>query len=64
MHNLIKGAFTRPGAIVFMLIIILAVGYNAIVTIPKEANPDVEIPVAYSSCAILAYHHLMRKSYC
>ena len=49
MHNLIKGAFTRPGAIVFMLIIILAVGYNAIVTIPKEANPDVEIPVAYSS---------------
>ena len=32
-----------------MLIIILFVGFNATVNIPKEANPDVEIPVAYAS---------------
>ena len=32
-----------------MLLIILFVGFNATVNIPKEANPDVEIPVAYAS---------------
>ena len=49
MQALIKAAFTRPSAIIFMLIIILFVGFNATVNIPKEANPDVEIPVAYAS---------------
>ena len=49
MHAIIKAAFSRPGAILFMLLIILTVGFNATVSIPKEANPDVEIPVAYAS---------------
>ena len=49
MQALIKAAFSRPSAIIFMLIIILFVGFNATVNIPKEANPDVEIPVAYAS---------------
>ena len=49
MHSLIHGAFSRPTAMMFMLIIILFVGFNAVVSIPKEANPDVEIPVAYAS---------------
>ena len=46
MHSLINAAFARPVAIVFMLIIILMVGLNSWSNIPKEANPDVEIPVA------------------
>ena len=49
MKSLINGAFSRPSAIIFMLILILFVGFNATVNIPKEANPDVEIPVAYAS---------------
>ena len=49
MKSLIHGAFSRPSAVIFMLILIFFVGYDAMVTIPKEANPDVEIPVAYAS---------------
>ncbi|MGC6536591.1 MAG: efflux RND transporter permease subunit [Candidatus Puniceispirillaceae bacterium] len=49
MNAIIQAAFARPVAIVFMLIIILFVGLNAWNTIPKEANPDIEIPVAYAS---------------
>ena len=49
MIALIKAAFSRPGAILLMLFIILGMGLNAFNTIPKEANPDVEIPVAYVS---------------
>ena len=49
MHSVINAAFARPVAIIFMLIIILMVGLNSWANIPKEANPDVEIPVAYVS---------------
>ncbi|MGC6517079.1 MAG: efflux RND transporter permease subunit, partial [Candidatus Puniceispirillaceae bacterium] len=49
MQSLIHGAFSRSGAVIFMLIIILAMGVSATISIPKEANPDVEIPVAYAS---------------
>ena len=49
MHSMINAAFARPVAIIFMLLIILMMGLNSWVNIPKEANPDVEIPVAYVS---------------
>ena len=49
MRAIIDGAFSRPGAIVLMLLIIVATGISSTISIPKEANPDVEIPVAYAS---------------
>ena len=49
MRAIIDGAFSRPGAIVLMLFIIVATGISSTISIPKEANPDVEIPVAYAS---------------
>ena len=49
MQAIIAAAFSRPLAIIFMLLIILGVGLSALNAIPKEANPDVEIPVAYAS---------------
>ena len=49
MRAIIDGAFSRPGAIVLMLLIIMATGISSTISIPKEANPDVEIPVAYAS---------------
>mgnify|MGYP007000367504 CR=1 len=49
MKAIILAAFARPSAIVFMLIIIFGVGITALREIPKEANPDIDIPVAYVS---------------
>ncbi len=49
MGSIISSAFQRPSAIVFMLLIIFGVGINAFINIPKEASPDVDIPVAYVS---------------
>ena len=49
MRLLITAAFTRPAAIVFLLLIIFGIGLNALYSIPKEANPDIDIPVAYVS---------------
>jgi multidrug efflux pump len=49
MHSIISAAFTRPSAIVFMLLIIFGIGLNSLSNIPKEANPDIDIPVAYVS---------------
>ena len=49
MNSVISAAFARPSAIVFMLLIIFSIGISALLDIPKEANPDVDIPVAYVS---------------
>lgn len=49
MNAIISGAFSRPSAIVFMLLIIFGIGLTALQEIPKEANPDIDIPVAYVS---------------
>ncbi|MGC6412902.1 MAG: efflux RND transporter permease subunit [Candidatus Puniceispirillaceae bacterium] len=49
MKQIIHAAFTRPGAVILLLLIIFAMGLNAWTAIPKEANPDIEIPVAYVS---------------
>ena len=46
---IISAAFSRPSAVVFMLLIIFGVGLTALREIPKEANPDIDIPVAYVS---------------
>ena len=49
MHSIIHAAFKRPGAIIFMIMIIFGVGLNAWNNIPKQAEPDIDIPISYVS---------------
>ena len=58
MKSIIEGCFKRPGAVILALILIFFSGINAFLSIPKEASPDVEIPVAYVSVASVSYTHL------
>ena len=51
MKSIIEGCFKRPGAVILALILIFFSGINSFLSIPKEASPDVEIPVAYFSVA-------------
>ena len=51
MKSIIEGCFERPGAVILALVLIFFSGINAFLSIPKEASPDVEIPVAYVSVA-------------
>ena len=45
MHGLITAAFARPTATVMILVLALVGGAYAYLTIPKEAAPEVEIPM-------------------
>ncbi len=49
MRGLITACFSRPGAVILGLLLIFFIGTNAYINIPKEATPDVDIPVAYVS---------------
>ena len=49
MNAVISACFTRPGAIIFSLLIIFFIGLNSAIQIPKESSPDIDIPVAYVS---------------
>ena len=49
MQAVIYAAFKRPGAIIFMIMIIFGVGLNAWINIPKQAEPDIDIPISYVS---------------
>ena len=49
MRGLITACFSRPGAVILGLLLIFFIGANAYFNIPKEATPDVDIPVAYVS---------------
>ncbi len=49
MNSLIAAAFSRTSAIVLTLLLISALGIVSFIQIPKEARPDVDIPVAYVS---------------
>ena len=49
MKAVIHAAFKRPGAIIFMIMIIFGVGLNAWINIPKQAEPDIDIPISYVS---------------
>ncbi len=46
MH-LIDAAMSRSRTVILGLIIVIVAGLTAYVTIPKEAEPDVEIPIVY-----------------
>ncbi|NCF49466.1 MAG: MMPL family transporter [Bacteroidetes bacterium] len=49
MHALISAAFSRTGAVIIGLLVMSAFGVISYLEIPKEAAPDVDIPVAYVS---------------
>ncbi len=45
--RLIDAAMSRSRTVILGLIIVIVAGLTAYVTIPKEAEPDVEIPIVY-----------------
>lgn len=49
MKNLINAAFDRSRTVLALLVLILISGTVSYVTIPKEADPDVAIPIIYVS---------------
>ncbi|ETX28861.1 efflux RND transporter permease subunit [Roseivivax isoporae] len=52
MNAIIDAAFSRTRAMVIVLGMILAVGAIAYVAIPKEANPEVPLPLVYVSTTV------------
>ncbi len=52
MNALIDAAFSRSRVVVIALAMILTVGAIAYVSIPKEANPEVPLPLVYVSTGI------------
>ena len=49
MNSLIAAAFARNSAVLLTLVLVCAIGIISYIQIPKEARPDVDIPVAYVS---------------
>ncbi|MDH3811479.1 MAG: efflux RND transporter permease subunit, partial [Gammaproteobacteria bacterium] len=47
--NLIELAMLRSRTVVLSLLVVLFGGIVAYITIPKEAEPDIEIPIVYVS---------------
>ncbi|QJF53028.1 efflux RND transporter permease subunit [Roseobacter ponti] len=52
MNTIIDAAFSRSRVIVMALLMILGVGAWAYVSIPKEANPEVPLPLVYVSTGL------------
>ena len=49
MNSFINAFFSRPYAVLLALIIIVIFGSSSFVQMPKEATPDIDIPMAYIS---------------
>jgi len=49
MNGIIHAAFSRTSAVLVALALLFAIGVSSYITIPKEAKPDIDIPVAYVS---------------
>lgn len=49
MNQIIEAAFSRTSAVLVSLVLLFVVGISSYLTIPKEAKPDIDIPVAYVS---------------
>ena len=49
MHSIIDAAMSRSRTVMTLLIITVVAGFSAYINIPKEANPDIQIPVAMVS---------------
>ena len=52
MNALIDAAFSRSRVVLMALVMILGVGAYAYVSIPKEANPEVPLPLVYVSTGL------------
>ncbi|WP_068119166.1 efflux RND transporter permease subunit [Tropicimonas marinistellae] len=52
MNAIISAAFARTRAVVMALVVVLAVGAYAYVSIPKEADPEVPLPFFYVSTGL------------
>ncbi|WP_323764617.1 efflux RND transporter permease subunit [Marinovum sp.] len=52
MNSLIDAAFSRGRVVLMALVMILGVGAFAYVAIPKEANPEVPLPLVYVSTGL------------
>ncbi len=52
MNSLIDAAFSRSRAVVIALLMILTVGAVSYIAIPKEANPEVPLPLVYVSTGL------------
>ena len=52
MNGIIDAAFSRSRVVVMALIMVLIVGAYAYVSIPKEANPEVPLPLFYVSTGL------------
>jgi multidrug efflux pump len=52
MNALIAAAFSRSRVVVMALVGILVMGINAYSIIPKEANPEVPVPIFYVSTGL------------
>jgi len=49
MNSIINAAFSRSRTVCLIFIMILIMGANAYLTIPKESEPDIAIPMIYVS---------------
>ena len=49
MHGAIKGILSRSRTVLMMFVLLLSLGTLSYITIPKEAAPDVPIPVVFVS---------------
>ncbi|MBT7645739.1 MAG: efflux RND transporter permease subunit, partial [Rhodospirillaceae bacterium] len=47
MISIIHGAFSRPRTVLLLLVLILIAGTFSYITIPKESDPDIDIPIIY-----------------
>ncbi len=49
MNGIINAAFSRPRTMLSLLVLILIAGTVSYITIPKESDPDINIPIIYVS---------------
>ena len=49
MNSIINAAFSRTSAVLVGLLLLFIAGISSYYSIPKEAKPDIDIPVAYVS---------------
>ena len=52
MNAIIDFAFSRSRVVVMALVMILAVGAYAYISIPKESSPEIPIPTLYVSTTL------------
>ncbi|MCB1491189.1 MAG: efflux RND transporter permease subunit, partial [Rhodobiaceae bacterium] len=49
MIGMLQGILSRPKTVLVMMLFLVAAGVMSYITIPKEANPDIDVPVFYVS---------------